>query len=170
MKAKAKTDQPTSPFASTSTSTSASTPQPSTCALRVTTRISPSRIRYGCGKCSNKRGPSSRRLRNCCRHWDSSTRQPTDRQPHTANRSPPSATRPLHCPTGAAAANPRLLDPSPPPIYNLKSRMVRGAAPLSGLTGGERLIKCTCMAAIRNRFIVDEKGNRVSVVLPVDEY
>jgi len=26
------------------------------------------------------------------------------------------------------------------------------------------------MAATRNRFIVDEKGNRVSVVLPVDEY
>ena len=26
------------------------------------------------------------------------------------------------------------------------------------------------MAVTRNRFIVDEKGNRVSVVLPVDEY
>lgn len=26
------------------------------------------------------------------------------------------------------------------------------------------------MAVIRNRFIVDEKGTRVSVVLPVDEY
>jgi hypothetical protein len=26
------------------------------------------------------------------------------------------------------------------------------------------------MAAIRNRFIVDERGRRVSVVLPVDEY
>ena len=26
------------------------------------------------------------------------------------------------------------------------------------------------MAAVRSRFIVDEKANRVSVVLPVDEY
>jgi hypothetical protein len=26
------------------------------------------------------------------------------------------------------------------------------------------------MAVTRNRFIVDEKGHRVSVVLPVDEY
>ena len=38
------------------------------------------------------------------------------------------------------------------------------------MTGGGKLVQWKRMAVTKNQFIVDEKGNRVSVVLPLDEY
>ena len=38
------------------------------------------------------------------------------------------------------------------------------------LTGHRKTVELLNMAVTRNRFIVDDKGHRVSVVLPVDEY